>query len=275
MKQNTVKHVALPMFLSILNEVERCIANSDMRTLRSDAHELFKRVDHRGPSILLEDLPKVGKIFDKGLSEGTFHWEKIPSNLRRSGGWLFESLLLWSFDESGSSRDPDVETVTLTRQILYAFKKVEMESTDKAKRNAISEFFEIEHQLAEPSLDWNSDCFSDNLCQVHSLSFKDLWNGGEHLLWLALSNLDIVSKLLVFGEFHLDWDDCRPKHGPGSVSDLPRGGDKFSFPSWPKRLSVLFPANGWASHVHDSAEESLADYWGENPRSKLICVPKR
>lgn len=184
-------------------------------------------------NFLMIDLPSVGKLYDKGLSSGTFDYSLLTSklNLRSSLADSLMSLLRYTFDEAGRSLQPEVNVVFYTRCLLYLYKKVEMECTDEATNIAFDDFVDIERELRIPSSNWGEVDFS----AVPGLRFADLDEGPE-----VLRDLDKVAGIL--GNFiPFDYRDIVPKHGPGSVSDLKRSEDKYTFPSWSAKLQAVFP----------------------------------
>jgi hypothetical protein len=83
---------------------------------------------------------------------------------------------------------------------------------------------------------------------------------------------DIVSVL--FGDTHCELPGEVPKHGPGVVSNLQRGQDKYSFPAWNERLEAVFPYDLYAVANHGLLFDDSRDLLGSENRSKLLCVPK-
>jgi hypothetical protein len=86
---------------------------------------------------------------------------------------------------------------------------------------------------------------------------------------------DLLSSTI--GSFDpMDW---QAKHGPGAVSDMQVGRSKYDFPTWPDKLSSVFPIdsfgfanmNLWATFAQDPDESRFSR--NEAP-SKLIMVPK-
>jgi hypothetical protein len=71
-----------------------------------------------------------------------------------------------------------------------------------------------------------------------------------------------------------DRDRELPKHGPGVVSNLRRGEDKYSFPAWNSRLEAVFPYIRYAVANEGLLHEDRSHLsWTENS-SRLITVPK-
>lgn len=241
----------------------------------NDLDQIVERSRSRGFGILMDAMPALGKLYERGLEHGFFDFSKYPRELGRKKGQLplLSGLIGLSFFPCGKIKgDPDSDLVQLTRSFLYLFKKVEKESSDAAKRSAVVDFLEIEHALPDIHPFWRGDDLQD--FEFHDLiDHEPLDPSDPHLVrWMELVSREVIHYR---GDFESDLFGILPKHGPGSVSDLPAGGDKYRFPNWPRDLSRVFPPNGWASHVHDCAVDSLPEWWGDNQVcSKLICVPK-
>jgi hypothetical protein len=245
----------------------------------SDLEELHKRVVTRGFGLIMDDLPSLCKLYEKALARGYFEWENYPLSLRVKGSKCPEEYLLGHLigltfsPELGQDFDPsfeaDVDVVSATRSLLNLFKKVRKDSNAKAKSKAVDEFILIDEGVATPSTFWSGKDGSKPDRRYSDYANRDQLGS----IGCILQIMDKVAPFIIPDREPV-WDNYRPKHGPGSVSDLKKDGDKYSFPSWPESLAQVFPSIGWASHLHGSAEESLPDYWGSEVCSKLICVPK-
>lgn len=270
----------------LLKDVRVGISACDHVRLLKSYEQICRRVSTRGHAIILRDLPSLGKLLDKSLSSGFFDSKQVPSGLAISGGdFVFSELIYRLFRRDGSLIEPaDPGEVFFIRCVLYHYKKVEVDPSYEAIDRAEAEFVANDRNISlGASLDWDSDdCLPSDQISTRSihLSFGDVDKFGWDLSFedrSRLSFIDYVTKLIVPQSVHIDWADFKPKHGPGAVSDLPSGSDKYVFPSWPRKLSLVFPSNGWASHVHDCHEDSLPDSWGdewERPASKVLCVRK-
>lgn len=247
-----------------------------------DLSRLETIIETRGPSILFIDLPELGKLYDKGLSSGYFDKCSTPNILgRRSDGWpkLFGDLILLSFDESGILRDNlKSEFVFATRQIFYLFKKINLECSDEATQQAVTEFVDIEDHSRHPSGWWSGwDCGHTDRVQRGSLSLSDLRDSHPGLREFVRSprvllNLtQLVSDIVVSHLPKMRWDDLIPRHGPGAVSDMKTGQDKYNFPVWPERLEEVFPFHffGQPNELFELSQPSKYEI-----PAKLLAVPK-
>lgn len=256
---------------ALLEDVKRELPTANHVSLHQDLLHLEYRYSVYGLSVIMDDLPKLGKIFDKGLSSGHIDLTQVPKSIRGPRGVLFQALLFQSFRRNGECIADDPVAVQLFRCICYLYKKVEIDASDKAKSIAIDEFVSVDRGVRTPTLDWVDNDFDPTRAGV--LKFSDANEG--HVDRRLLGLLEHYTRWICPQSRYIDWDDWRPKHGPGAVSDVPSGGDKYSFPTWHARLARVFPSNGWASHLHDCSEDSLPETWGrDDVFSKLKCVPK-
>lgn len=267
------EHVtALQLHHAVLDDVQWVLGDYVTCKLRGDIDEIHSRVRTRGWTLLMDVLPDLCKTFEQGLDTGHFPWDAYPNTLRRKGSRcpednLFGHLIGLSFSALGVfSTTPDL--VAATRMILLAFKKVKKDSPDEAKLRAAERFKETDLGLPQASNYWT------NLSEKPRYrNFADLHDCSHpHDVRLALEWADVV-KWYTVPDVEFDFERAWPKHGPGAVSDVGHGGDKYLFPSWSDRLDALFPLYGWGLPLYGGPQ--YPEYGGtEEPRAKLICVPK-
>lgn len=214
-------------------------------TMLSLQHALFTSND--GMRILMIQLPELGKVFDSGLSSGFVDFQRleriVPDECLRAS--LLEIFYV-CFTPEGKILEPEVNVVFYIRCFLYMYKKVNMECSDEATNSAFDDFLSIERELDSPSNRWGT---SDFTC-LPGLRFA-VPNGDP-----LLATLDTVAGIL--GSFRIfDYRDIVPKHGPGSVADLRRGNDKYTFPFWPAKLQVVFPKEYFCSSQGDLVGDGL------------------
>ena len=270
--------------------------------LRVDCERDYKRllsnVEKGGVRIFLEHLPAMGKHLDLCLSQRRLTPSRVAfmSPYKKGGAIprLFKGLFLSVFDESGVLRiDYDVKAVEFLRLLLLAAKKFRMPCSDSATWEHVHEFYQIDQEVRSPDLQWDDDDFeSTEACHLkidgtNPSSDPTLWSDlmdrsgescptiparfAETIQWVA----DAV--VAEFGRFNpTEWGS---KHGPGAVSDLKRGQDKYSFPHWPEKLGRVFPYSEHAFHCYDAwvdalLEREVPDDISHEPPSRLIAVPK-
>ncbi|DAD52177.1 TPA_asm: RNA-directed RNA polymerase [ssRNA phage Gerhypos.4_38] len=266
-----------------------------------DLSRLLSLIDTRGHSFLMIDLPAIGKHFDLCLSMGHLTPSYLPGNRPYKKGRaiprLFKGMLLRVFDENGVLRaDSDVACIRFLRQLYYAAKKVKITCDDSRTWKQVHEFFETDREVESPSLNWDEDRLRlDGLRDLHfgdrrnpgpaPLLFPDLDDRASVEESISISSgfaecvqqvADIVSASL--GRF--DPFEWRSKHGPGAVADQRHTDFKYDFPSWPAKLSEVFPLAdfGFANFGTWSASVRSGDIHkrfslNEYP-SRLIAVPK-
>jgi hypothetical protein len=214
---------------------------------------------------------------------------KVPKFL--SGLWLLV------FDEECVLRqDADTTAIAYIRQISVLFKAVEAECSKSVKTMAVQEYFDIDASLRDPSLLWADDEF-DTFGVIGKLHFRDGFGAndtesGEAIppssftpdQLLLIDRLqrcsDSISGLLgLFDPYSFTEgvgksnDTTRYlSHGRGAVSDQPRFGNRYHFPSWSDRLNNHFPYDAFGSYSFEQPPESVS--WGRIPVSKLMAVRK-
>jgi len=269
------------------------------RDCERDVSRLLSLIDARGLSFLMIDLVAAGKHFDSCLSAGrlTAYGSAGFRPYRRGGviPRLFKGLHLRVFDDFGVLRvDPDVASIRFLRQLFYGAKKVKVPCSDSRTWEHVHEFFETDTEVRSPSLSWNDDELGlDRLPNLHFGDSVDVrptplfgsfepkadeptFTPGFGCLDAVQRTADIVAATL--GRF--DPYEWRSKHGPGAVSDQRRTQFKYDFPSWPEKLSTVFPLadfgfanfSSWAAAVRSGGIHSK--YSSNEPPSRLIAVPK-
>ncbi|UJQ85001.1 MAG: putative replicase protein [Alehxovirus allofundihabitans] len=286
------------LYSAIISQIAEHRPHLQLDCLR-DHSRLLSLVDRRGLHFLMIDLPLMGKHFDKCLAKGRL----TPSGSAGQRPYkrnvaiprLFKGLLQLVFDDSGVLRaNPDIQAISYLRQLYYAAKKVKVPCEDSRTWEHVNEFFKVDLQCRHPSLEWDEDvirtsdldsvCLSDATVRSRDCGGNLSLFDGEptqsdppperSTLEATQRVADIVSSLI--GRFDpLEW---RTKHGPGAVADLGRTQFKYDFPTWPAKLSGVFPQAEFAFANYGLWLDSLGSdghFPSENePPSKLIAVPK-
>lgn len=223
----------------------------------------------RGLNILLIDFPKVGKLFDKGLSSGIIDVKSLPSSFSVEGP-LYRHLLMEVADQTGTIVDDDPDVIFFIRTILYLYKKVKLECPHNTLVETINDFVEIEKGLKEPSGSWHSDTWiqcrytfgdSPDIQDIHPRG-RRIWETVDHVFGRLTPSIELRPSAIV------------PRHGPGAVADLKRGEDKFTFPFWPNKLGSVFSAEEFAFHSNHFVRGSKPGLDHREPPARLIAVPK-
>lgn len=245
--------------------------------------------------VLMSDLPKAGKHLDKCLSRGFIQLGGYPHTLGslKKGTQLFYKLYSLIFEGCTAGRDllsdSDVTAVFALRQVLYLYKKLEVDCPTAAVKRSVEEFQVIDEVLYEPSHPWASDVPEDfwNSFVCSRYHFYDLW--GHARKWETQENpfrftatevkllrlMDEVREVLgnQVSEYFDPWG-LIPKHGPGAVADVRTGEDKYAFPSWPRKLGFYFPDEYFTYSSEEIAYQHGADRSLEIVNARLHAVPK-
>ena len=295
MNPNSYANYLLGLYSAMLVDIADKCPHLQIDSIR-DYKRLLSAVDTRGIQTFLNDLPAIGKHFDRCLSDGRLTRSGLPLARPYKTGVviprLFKGLLLSVFDSSGVLRDsPDWTAIKYLRQLYFAAKRFSMECSNSSTWSTVDEFFRTDQECRDPTSNWfGSDISFEPICDVHlcdvvdsrlplssnTATTEDLsparLSGAKYAAqWAA----DVVTSS--FGWFEpTEW---RAKHGPGAVSDLSKGDSKYEFPSWPESLETIFPYADMAfssySHwIDEVANKESVEERSFSPSSKLIAVPK-
>lgn len=242
-----------------------------------DLERLTRHLHTRGLGCFTLDLPNLDTVLlslleeGKVVFEGHFCARRSRSDLRPAFLWDLWRLVC---DESGCLlKDPSPEAMLSIRQLSSFWKKLEVECSPARINAAVEEFYDIEDNIPNPTLDW----VGRDITGYHDTSFELFYGSSGAFVDDRdfLRRLDKVSKILVSGIPIFDsMSEDTPdtgffKHGPGAVSNLRSGGYKYSFPNWSDSLERLFPFD-WCAGGDLLAVPILND----EPKSKLLQVPK-
>lgn len=292
----------LGLYTALITDVSRYYPRDAIEWKR-DETRLRSAVNLRGSKFITLDLVAVGKHFDKCLSTELYIPSHLPFQKARKKGEvvprLFGGLLRRVFNSDGKLRqDVDLTAVSLLRQLYYAGKKVQHDCDDSATYKTVAEFFDVEMDCRSPDLRWDCDDLGCSIDVRHHLrdAVPDGMPGADAQLRLPLLDLQGRSSLGTYPSRELldtvqlladivsndigevTYDALKPKHGPGAVSDLPRKSLKYSFPNWPLKLELSFPASTFAlpneGFFEEAIEGGVVKLSRHEPPSKLIAVPK-
>nr|UUW21139.1 MAG: RNA replicase beta chain [Sanya steitz-like virus 5] len=277
-----LQHDVVGVLEALLKEGSRLLHDDIVSILKHHLEHVAKVTATRGPKLILVDLPRLGKKFDKGLSSGFFKYE--PEGDLKAMGGLLRPLISLTFRSNGELIEPTCpDIVRYTRTVLYLFKKVEIACPENIVRRYHHEFFTLDESLSNDQsgfqhcdLDWSSDDldvdYTVQACAGVRFSNSCPDRNGKGVLARLLSTMDRIRHFIIpMREFEVY--EVSGRHGPGAVSDLKNGEDKYLFPSWSRRLSSVFPPAVMMTHW-GWAEFGIPDSWGSPAISKLIAVPK-
>jgi hypothetical protein len=252
--------------------------------LRKDMIVLERMIKNRGSATFYVDLPTLGKLYDACLSSrnGIYLSDiSIPHSL---GGVKKKTLVFWNvlshtvwFDKDCMTPIPngDPGLVQATRNLLYLYKKVMVEAPQSIVDTAAWLFIRLDKNLRKPTLDW---CKPINwrVSAKRTLRFADL----SRVMHLSKYQKDLLSCLdNVCGRLALrrEFDPLSiiPQHGPGAVSDLKSGQDKYVFDHWPQGLEGLYPYKWFTSSTGDlDPQEDFFSPDRSRGIARLCAVPK-
>lgn len=261
--------------------------------LSRDLSRLQAAVKSRGIRVYLEDLPAIGKHFDRCLSGGEYKLSGLPLTKRFSGRVVIPKFLrrlyLLVFNDCGSLRtDYCVEAIFFIRQITYGAKKATIScSFDKVEKEVL-DFVEVDSHLPEPEGFWSSDeVFTKGAGEVIFHGFEKspiyaprvdaLDPGNRRRMSACLGALDKVSSVLATTLGPYDPSDWRHKHGPGAVSETTGPSNKYYWKGWSDALELEYPIADCGFHSHASwADRCHSDegFSSQEPYSRMVAVPK-
>lgn len=255
--------------------------------LRSYFERIHRLCQTRGwKQVLLIEFPAASKHLERSVYRGYLYYKDAPPILSLNKAPLFKELYLDIFEGFGGDRyllpDPSAQSFYFLRQIFLLYKKLEVECPPSAVKAAVEDYFEIDREVRRPSLDWGSGDFSvrrgeripkfADILSSPETSFEEKFQKSTRN-WSLLMGMDtLVERFLTVPE--LKPFDLLPKHGPGAVSDLKSGDDKYRFRFWPKRLE---PLCSWSYFARSSELIALLNDDEPvlvEPEGKLMAVPK-
>jgi thiol-disulfide isomerase/thioredoxin len=224
----------------------------ELQPLIEEFHkDLFKRANTRGFSIIMIDMPAVGKAFDRSLETGMFPFEEsIPKTLGGPKGplaSLIAAVLSCGDERVGAlvpNLDPDV--VFFMRTMFYFYKKFEKDCDDETIRLALRSFVETDSRIQPPGLCWTADWL--DIPDTFREASHGRLVGAEGRTPSALREVVWRVARLVSTAFpEVDSLSLVPKHGPGAVAEGSKHRDKYLFEDWPQKLDWVFPSDAFAS----------------------------
>jgi hypothetical protein len=261
-------------------------------SLRSDFERDRQRISllsrNRGLSFYMTDLPNLGKHLDRCVARQQYSPPHLPASKPVREGVvvipkLFRGLYLLLFEQNGRLKeDVDVIAYFFLRQLLYGAKKADAECSEAAVAQAIEAFVDTDLAIPMPDPSWVSPT-SESLGRDHRGFALDAKIGsairaklGDERGSKLLRRLDEVASIVVTTLGPYEAQEWSFSHGPGAVSDVASGENRYRFPNWSERLERVFPAGDCAHHDYLSwVDEVLLDRRGSRePSSRLIAVPK-
>lgn len=234
----------------------QCVADVfDIRDLKT----FETRVENEGLSFLTITLPTMSKDLDRSLAQGYIdstafrEFRKvgtIPALMRGMFSRIFDMKTGSILNEDSPDHRNIPDIVAALRQICRTFVKLELDCTPKRVQAAMSGFVQTEHDLAEFSLD-------DETNTRFNLASRYLWD-------ICLSGFNP--------------DELIPRHGPGTTADGKSGNRKYRWERWHERVEAYFPFLGYGYSVTAALEEEFDKVTfypeGQELPVKVTPVPK-
>jgi hypothetical protein len=278
------------LYTNILADIGVYFPNDQLEWER-DIKTLTRLASTRGQSTFTIDLPALGKVLDRSLSDGRLDLHGLNLSGSRHPNSKIPRLFwgLWSrlFDDAGCLKiDIDPNVVFFLRTVLYCGKNLEWDCAPKYLFQATKEFYDVEARLPVPSQFWDET--SDSDVSIGATVFgsltdiiprKDLYEDSSSrdrlfdLLTCVQKSADRMSGLIGLVEV----DKLNFRHGPGAVSDLRSGSYKYSFPGWSDRLDQAVPFSEFGCTpigMMDRLSLDGLDVDFSERSSRLIAVPK-
>jgi hypothetical protein len=244
----------------------------DTRALTLTLRKLENRVRAEGLSFLTKTLPRLGKAFDKALSEAQplnainlgFKPQK-DSKLPLFCGEFFNKVL---HPDGTVLQDPCASCVAVIRQIAYLFYKYELPYTNEQEQQVITAFETAEDDLLARSESLRS-LRDDTFCSYSTRRNRSAVSSQSQVVREArilLSN--------VFSD--LDIKDIIPAHGPGAVATKQQLWEKYDWSNVSSRITQHYPLDAFffASVGHVCDRFSNACITDLDLPARVILVPK-
>jgi len=265
-------------FPQLLQECERDLAR--MQLIASS----------RGMVGLAIDLPRLGKHFDRCLSDGQYTAPLLPFSGRKKKQnpipKFLGGLMLLVFDDDGTLKEQaSVEAIFFIRQVLYLAKKIELQCSQEDTTREIESFLELDFSIPRSKSEiWDSE---DPSSVEVSAVYRGFCDPESELHW-RISNAtftsgkgELLTKYLdfVFGYLSTSLGRYEPsewkfRHGPGAISARPGRVNKYNWYSWPSRLDSMFPISEYGYYSHTSWLRNIHVCPEGEESSRLVAVRK-
>lgn len=278
-----------------------------------DLQRIALGIRARGPAFYSQDLPALSKLLERGLDEARLRPDGSPLSRGKRRGSIIPRFLwgFWSrvFDSNGHLRsDVDPNVITFLRFILNLVGKLKLGAPEKSENKTLKEFYDVEANLPPPSGFWEgyiSVPLRTDIADVcrrfgtevaggtptpglllcggphrrgmdGAVQHSDSVRTGPDIRQLTASCQQVADRL-VSSLGDISPYDCRPRHGPGAVSEGLVGSQKYEFPTWSPQLEELFPFDEFGTYgSYAYLERGVAHGLPSDQEgaSRLIAVPK-
>ena len=244
------------------------------RDVRLDLNKILARSRFEGISFLTKTLPRLGKAFDKALSDHTplnavalGFKPQSNSKLPKLFGKLFNKVL----SPNGTIlQDSCPRVVATIRLLTYLFYKYELPYEDKEEQKVIDQFIKTEDDLKNHSAIIAAISSSSDRCITTRRNPNKVIKDSTEVTREAKI---LLSRL--FSSF--DPTDIIPRHGPGAVAIKQKLWAKFDWTNISSRITDVYPLDAYfyasLGHVCDS-HKSFSRITELDLPAQVILVPK-
>jgi len=255
------------------------------RAYRNTCKQVERRTRSEGLGFLTKTLPRLGKHLDQVLAGAcrmtgavhgfaTIHGTELPRFL----GELFIRIL----QPNGEVLpNPDINCVSVVRQVLTSFYKYETAYTETQTQQVIDSFKQTEDDLisVDATIADMHGCIDEfKHTRRRPITHEDL----KDPRWFdsRLNQMRVVreAKILLSNVFsRFDGYDIQPRHGPGVVSTKERLGAKYLWKNVSHRITDVYPFDAYfcasQGHVCDIGHgfDSITD---TDHSAQVLLVPK-
>lgn len=272
-----------PKYTAKYTQLKECPLNARARKLT--CNKIAKRVRDEGVGFLTKVLPRLGKLLDQTLAgairmtRDLHGFDTMPdSELPRFLGEFFMHIL----QPTGEVLpNPDIQCVSVVRQVLYSFYKYELPYTETQTEQVINSFKETENDLIHIDAALNSlrAVLDDhNRNRRRSICHEDLKDPHWHTI--ELNQLRVIREArIILSELFKSFDpyDIVPRHGPGVVSTKEKLSAKYMWRNVSDRITAVYPFDAYfcasLGHVCDSAH-SFNTVTETDHSAQVLLVPK-
>lgn len=243
------------------------------RSLRLDLKKIKARLKAEGLGFLTKSLPRLGKAFDKVLSEEHL-LNSAELGFKPENGCKYPKLFGVLFSrvlrpDGGLLPSPCVNSIRSIRDLCYLFYKYEVPYTDEQEQTVIAKFEETERDL-------------DNVMEAldNIRNDLDVSNGcwrrrrkAETPTRIAREARILLSRLFEF----FDPREIQPRHGPGAVATKQQLWEKYQWTNVSERITRLYPLDAYfkasLGHVCDTYDSDTTIAQEDLP-ARVLLVPK-
>jgi hypothetical protein len=269
------------VFVALLRDVQTLHSNVFTTSdLKRTVNKVRERIRFEGAEgFLTKTLPRLGKAFDKALSdehaldaESLAFKSRADSKLPMLFGELFQCVLS---NQGSLLPTANAACVKSLRNLLFCFYKLEIPYDTKLEQNVLDKFVKTEEEVQLQSKLFGAIAEKISTSHVSGYSYCRYPNGGERLSEHQWNTVREARYLLaeLFRDFSTT--EIFPRHGPGAVSTKEKLWDKYQWTTICRRITDVYPLDAYfyanGMHLLDTLSDKLND--NESP-ARVVLVPK-